>query len=385
MKNAKQQFILLYQTGKFTKRELCRHFGISRPTGDAILKRYETEGWGALEPRSRRHRSHPAKTPEHIEQAIVELRRKHIHWGARKIRVLLQRDKNLDPSLIPSETTVNTIMKKHGLTKTRKMRRRHLKDRFPVFDPDHPNEIWSADFKGKFRMGNRHYCQPLTIADSTSRFLFAIQALERASIEASKPIFDTVFHEWGVPEYIHTDNGAPFGNALALRRMTRLAVWFMDLGITPVYSDPAHPEQNGRHERMHRDLKAAATRPPGKDLSAQQSMFNQFRTEYNEVRPHEALAMATPASVHVHSPRTYTRRIVEWEYDRAYHTRYVTGNGSIRWKSNVQVMVSTALGGRYIGMEELDDGVWGVWYRHVLLGYYSERTKRMYEVEDFNV
>jgi transposase InsO family protein len=314
MENPKQQFILLYQTGKFTKTELCHQFNISRPTGDAILKRYATEGWEALEAKNRRHKTHPAKTPDQIEEAIIELRKKHIHWGARKIRVLMQRDLKLDPSLIPSETTVNTIMKNHGLTKIRGLRRRHLKDRFPVFDPRIPNEIWSADFKGKFKMGNRQYCQPLTIADSKSRFLIAIEALERASIEASKPIFDKAFREWGLPEYIHTDNGAPFGNAISLRRMTCLSVWFMDLGITPVYSDPAHPEQNGRHERMHRDLKAAATRPPGKDLKAQQGKFNQFRKEYNQVRPHEALDMETPATAHVQSPRTYLGRIQEWQY-----------------------------------------------------------------------
>jgi transposase InsO family protein len=385
MENAKQQFILLYQTGKFTKTELCRHFNISRPTGDAILKRYTTEGWDALEPKNRCHKSHPATTPQHIEETIIELRKKYIHWGARKIRVLMHRDLKLDPSLIPSETTVNSIMKKHGLTKIRRLRRRHLKDQFPIFDPTSPNEIWSADFKGKFKMGNRQYCQPLTIADSKTRFLVAIQALERATIEASKPIFDKAFHEWGLPEYIHTDNGSPFGNALSLRRMTHLSVWFMDLGITPVYSDPAHPEQNGRHERMHRDLKAAATRPPGKDLSAQQRKFNQFRTEYNQVRPHEALNMETPSAIHIHSPRTYLRRVEEWQYDSAYQTRYVTVNGSIRWKSDTQVMISTALGGKYIGMEELENGVWGVWYRHILLGYYSERTRRMYEVEEFNL
>jgi len=183
---------------------------------------------------------------------------------------------------------------------------------------------------------------------------------------------------------MHTDNGAPFGNSMSLRRMTQLSVWLMDLGITPVYSDPGCPQQNGRHERMHRDLKAEATRPPAMTLVAQQKRFDAFRKEYNTVRPHESLGMKTPCEVHKKSDRVYTRRIREWDYDNVLQTKLVTVNGAVRWNSEYFVMVSTALSGRYIGFKDEGNGVWGIWYRHVLLGYFSERTKMVYEADTFN-
>jgi len=384
METQKQKFILLYESGKFTKVELCREFGISRPTGDAIIKRYEEEGWEALTERSRRPYLHPNQTKKEVEEAILAERNRHPRWGARKIRELLFRNERVSDEQIPSETTVNNIMKKHGMVVTRKKGRRKLENRFPVFDPQEPNEIWSADFKGKFRMGNGSYCHPLTIADSKSRYLLAIKGLERPTTENSKPLFEKVFREHGLPEMLHTDNGAPFGNALALRRMTMLSVWFMEIGVLPVYSDPGHPEQNGRHERMHRELKAVATRPPGKTLRGQQKLFDSFLWEYNEVRPHEALGMRTPSEVHIRSKREYPGIIRDWDYEKDLRVKMVTANGAIRWGSSRFVMISTALSGKYIGLEEMETGLWGVYYRDVPLGIFSEKTMRVYEVEDFN-
>lgn len=384
MKSEKQKFVLLYQTGQFTKSDLCAQFGISRPTGDAILKRYEEEGWDALKERSRRHGNHPLTTPKEVEDAIVRERKKHTHWGARKIIVLLRKDPTIHDRLIPSETTVNNIMKKHGLTMIRRKAPRHIEDQHPVYDPKEPNEIWSADFKGKFRLGNREYCHPLTIADSYTRYLIAITGVETPNTESSKPIFDKAFCEYGLPEFMHTDNGAPFGNSMSLRRMTQLSVWLMDLGITPVYSDPGCPQQNGRHERMHRDLKAEATGPPATTLAAQQKRFDIFRKEYNMMRPHEALGMKTPADVYKRSARVYTRNVREWDYDKALQTKLVTVNGAVRWNSERFVMITTALAGRYVGFKDEGNGVWSIWYRHVLLGYFSERTNTVYEADTFS-
>jgi transposase len=188
MQIQKKKFITLLETGRFTKTSLCQEFGISRPTGDAIIKRYQEEGWDALEELPRRHKSHPLMTPQAIEDAIIAERKKHIHWGARKIRVLLLR--RHESTEIPSETTVNNIMKKHGLTVPRNPPRRKILNSEPRFDPQLPNQIWSADFKGKFRIGNGQYCNPLTIADSCSRYLFEIKGLERPDTESSKPIFE---------------------------------------------------------------------------------------------------------------------------------------------------------------------------------------------------
>jgi len=207
---------------------------------------------------------------------------------------------------------------------------------------------------------------------------------DRPNTESSKPIFEKVFREYGLPYQLHTDNGPPFGNAASLRRMTMLSVWIMELGITPVYSDPACPQQNGRHERMHRDLKAEATRPPGKNMLAQQRKFNHFREEYNTIRPHEALGMKTPAEVHTWSNREFPRRIRDWDYEKDIMPKMVTVNGAIRWKNKGFAMISTALGGKYVGLSAVDDGLWLVYYRHVALGYFCERTMKVYELNDFD-
>lgn len=383
MEDQKRQFVLLWKTNKYTLSGLCRDFGISRPTGYKILQRYEEEGWDALVEMSRRHNSHPNTTPQEMVDAILAIRTKYPRWGAKKVVAILERD--WESESIPCSSTVNAIMRKHGMTIPRRRSIKKIKNQYPVFDPVNPNEIWSADFKGKFRMGNKIYCHPLTIADSRSRYLFAIKGMENPTTEGAKPVFERVFRENGLPLYLHTDNGAPFGSALSLRRMTRLSVWIMEIGITPVYSDPGHPEQNGRHERMHRDLKAAATRPPAGCLVSQQKVFEKFIKEYNNERPHEALNMKTPREIHVRSSREFPRIIRDWDYAKEITPRYVSGNGAIRWGSNDWIMISTALSGKYVGMEEVGTGLWKLYYRHVELGYYEERSNTVYEIEDFDL
>jgi len=383
MENLKQKFILLHQVGSLSMTELCRQFGISRPTGYSILKRYENEGWDALEERSRRHRAHPNQTSATAEEALLAERGRHPRWGARKLLVLLERA--MPGAELPCESTVNNILKKHGKVIPRRKSRRRIINKYPHFDPQEPNVVWSADFKGKFRMGNWDYCNPLTVADSMSRYLFAIHGLEYCRAEDCKPIFEKAFREFGMPEQMHTDNGPPFGSWNSLRRMSSLAVWFMDLGVTPVYSDPGQPQQNGRHERMHRDLKAEATRPPGTGWRSQQRKFDLFRKEYNEVRPHEALMMKTPSEVHKKSQREYPRRVQDWVYPSEMKMKLVTVNGALRWKSEGLIMVSTALAGRYVGLEPVEDGIWIVYYRDVALGVLSERTQRVYELEDYRL
>ena len=383
MENLKQKFILLFQTGQFTMVDLCRQFDISRPTGYAILKRYELEGWDALEERSRSRLHHPNKTPPEVEEALLKEREGHKRWGARKLLVLVARKK---PELaLPCESTVNNILKRNGKVTPRKKNRRQVVGKFTNLDPQEPNEVWSADFKGKFRMGNYQYCNPLTIADSCSRYLLAIHGLDTCRAEDCKPIFEKVFRENGLPGMIHTDNGPPFGSPVALRRMTTLAVWFMDLGINPVYSDPGHPQQNGRHERMHKDLKAEATRPPGSGWRSQQRKFDVFRKEYNEVRPHDSLMMKTPNEVHKKSPREYPGRVQDWVYPTSMKMKMITVNGGMRWHHDEFTMVSTALGGKYVGLEEVENGVWIVYYRSVALGVFSERMNRVYELEDYRL
>ncbi len=193
---------------------------------------------------------------------------------------------------IPSVVTIHNILKRNGLVCPQK-RLRRVKPVYPIFDPKECNEVWSADYKGKFLMGNKIYCHPLTIADSKSRFLFTAKGHYHETLKLAKAEFTKVFRKFGIPKQLHTDNGSPFGSVRAIQRFTQLSYWFIELGIMPVFSDPAHPEQNGRHERMHRDLKAACAKPSAYDLKAQQRRLNHFVKEYNNIRPHEALAMET--------------------------------------------------------------------------------------------
>lgn len=382
MESQKQQFILLWKTGKFNLSELCREFKISRPTGYKLLERYEAEGMEALLERSRRHFHHPNSTSPEIVGLILKLKNKYPRFGAKPI---LEKLKNESPSIqFPSESTVNAILKRHGLVKPKRNPIRRIEDRFPIFDPVNPNDIWSADFKGKFRMKNGIYCNPLTIADSRSRFIFAVKGLEDATTEACKPVFEGVFRRWGLPTQLHTDNGPPFGSATSLHRLTRFSVWLIEIGITPVYSDPGHPEQNGRHERMHRELKAETTNPPAGCLVSQQKSFDKFIKMYNEDRPHRALDMKTPSDIHKRSNREYPMIIRDWDYPSGITPKMVNVNGAIRWFQGKQVMISTALASKYVGFQEIAGGLWKLYYRHVELGYFEEKSGKVYDIDHFD-
>jgi transposase InsO family protein len=373
----KIEFICEWRTGNYTITELCRSFEISRPTAYKIIARFENEGYEGLKELSRKPRgNHPNSTNENVVNRILSLKEKHKLWGAKKIHKLLYN--HFSDEEIPSVLTVHNILKKHGLVKPQK-RLRRVKPIHPIFDPKECNEVWSADYKGKFLMGNKIYCHPLTIADSKSRFVFTAKGHYRENFDSAKAEFKRVFRKYGIPKQIHTDNGSPFGSVKAIQRFTRLSYWFIELGIMPVYSDPSHPEQNGRHERMHRDLKAACAKPSAYDLKAQQRRLNRFVKEYNHVRPHEALEMNTPASVHDFKTRPYPERIPKFDYDSEMRVLKVTKNGSVRWGAYNWVYVSASLQGKYIGALEIGNGIWRVFYRNVFLGYFNENELRTKE------
>ncbi|VAV84973.1 Transposase, partial [hydrothermal vent metagenome] len=326
----KVEFICEWLTGNYTITELCSVFEISRPTAYKLIDRYENFGIEGLREKKSTPKYHPNKTNQEVEKSILRLKEKHSLWGAKKIRKLLfnvciEKD-------IPSVVTVHNILFRNGLVKPQK-RLKRVKPVYPIFDPKVCNEVWSADYKGKFLMGNKIYCHPLTIADSKSRFLFTAKGHYNETFKAAKAEFTKVFRKFGIPKQIHTDNGSPFGSVRAIGRFTRLSYWFIELGIMPVFSDPAHPEQNGRHERMHRDLKAACAKPSAYDLKAQQRRLNHFVKEYNQIRPHEALDMETPGYVHSFSTRPFPERIPRFDYGSNLKVVKVTQNGSIRWKS----------------------------------------------------
>ena len=365
----KVEFICEWRTQKYSITELCKVFNISRPTAYKLISRFEKDGIEGLKEHSKAPQKHPNSTKDEVVKNILKLKNKHKLWGAKKIRRLLfnvcsEKD-------IPSVVTVHNILLKNGLVIPQK-RCKRVKPVFPIFDPKECNEVWSADYKGKFLMGNKIYCHPLTIADSKSRFVFSAKGHYNETLKNAKAEFTKVFRTYGIPKQMHTDNGSPFGSVRAIQRFTQLSYWFIELGIMPVFSDPAHPEQNGRHERMHRDLKAACAKPSAHDLKAQQRRLNHFVKEYNHVRPHEALDMETPASVHQFSARPFPERIRDYQYNPNFKIMKVAQNGAIRCKSYHWVYLTVALKGKYVGVEELGNGIWRIYYYGVFLGYFDD-------------
>jgi transposase InsO family protein len=371
----KASFILEWESGEHTFTALCRSFGISRTLGYRYILRYLLRGVAGLREQSRAPRRVWNRTAPEIERAIVQMRRKWTRIGPLKIYQLLT-ERYRGRRKLPSVSTIALVLKRYGLVKKRR-RVRRIRAVHPIFEAKGPNEIWSVDFKGKFRMGDGRYCYPLTVMDAYSRNVLAVVGMLKPTFEATKAVFEALFKRYGLPKQIHSDNGEPFASGVSLSRLTRLAVWFMDLGIQPVYSDPAHPEQNGSHERMHEELKAEATKPAAYNLAQQQRKFDAFRRFYNEQRPHQALGQRRPKEFYRRSPRRFPSTMKRWTYPQGMCTKYVCRNGAIRWGAGKWVVVSTTLIEKYVGLEEIVKGKWRVYYRDTLLGYLDERELRI--------
>jgi transposase InsO family protein len=366
------RFIADYQRQYATFGELCARYDVSRKTGYKWLDRYELIGPRGLEDLSRRPHSSPSATPLPVVEQLLALRRSHPSWGAKKLLRVLQRR---GVSELPGRSACCDILKRHGLVVSARRRKYPGHPGRPSNTASAPNDLWTADFKGQFKTLDGRYCYPLTIVDGFSRFLLACQALRSTALELARPVFFRLFQEYGLPRLIRTDNGVPFATT-ALGRLSKLSVWWIRLGIIPELIEPAHPEQNGSHERMHRTLKRETTRPAKGSLAAQQVSFNRFRTEYNEQRPHEALGQDTPSSRYSYSPRVLPKTLPQIEYPPHYEVRYVSANGGIRWKC-AWVCVTHTLAGEYVGLNEVGDGLWDTYFGPVLLGRMDERKLRI--------
>ncbi len=370
------QFIADFLRDTLNVTELCDLYGVSRKTGYKWIERYLRSGPAGLDERSRKPRVSPNATPEEIVQAFLEVRGRHPSWGAKKLLTIVH--KRHPRWELPGRSTVCDILLRHGMVPKKKSRRRIGHPGKPTSQLLAPNDCWSADFKGHFRMGNGQYCYPLTVTDNVSRYLLGCQALDSIAVARSKPVFTRLFKEFGLPHRIRTDNGVPFAtNTLA--RLSSLSAWWVRLGVMPELIEPGKPQQNGRHERMHRTLKAEATRPAAGSLSAQQKKFNRFREEFNEERPHEALDQQTPASVHRFSSREMPNKLPALEYPDRFEIRYVSANGGIRWNAG-WINVSIVCAGEYVGLEEIDDGVWNVYFGPLKLGRLLERHMRIEDI-----
>ena len=368
-KQERETFIADFQTADFAVVDLARRYGISRKTAYKWMERFEAAGWAGLEDRSRAPQRHPNALGAEMEALVLELKVRWPKWGAPKLLVKLR--ERVSAQACPSESSVSRILQRHGLVRPQGRRRARAQGT-PLQDYAAANAIWCADFKGWFRTKDGTICTPLTITDGFSRYLLRCQGLsEGTGSLVVKPIFETVMREYGMPEAIRTDNGTPFA-CVGLGGLTELSIWWLRLGIRMERNRPGCPQDNGRHERMHRTLKAETACPPQANMVAQQRAFDAFRREYNEERPHEALDGQTPSQIYVPSARDYPERLLDLEYAPTWETRQVRSSGQIKWKGN-GVYVTRALAGERIGLEPVEDGIWMVHFAKHPLGLFDER------------
>jgi transposase InsO family protein len=368
----RQRFLEDFKLSYYTVTELANRFGVSRKTAYKWIRRYEEHGRQGFHELSRRPHHSPRQTNPAIVEQLVALREKHPYWGARKLLALMRRK---DPTRrLPAESTVSRILAKEGLVKPRR-RHRRAHPGCPRTIPQAPNDVWAAD---EFRLKNGKYCFPLTVSDLSSRYLLGCDAHPAISLEKTVAHFKALFATYGLPQRIRTDNGVPFASN-ALARLSQLSVWFIKLGIYPELIEPGKPHQNGVHERMHRTLKQEATIPPASSLRAQQRKLDRFRVEFNRERPHEALAMKRPAEVYRPSRRTPPKRIDPYDYPGYYLVRKVSRGGTIRVLRK-QFFVSNTLQEDYVGLEEVDDGVYDLYFCFYQIGRYDWRRNKIHDV-----
>jgi transposase InsO family protein len=358
--------------------EVCREFGISRKTGYQIFSRDKDQGLEALCDRSRRPVRYANQLPQQVEQLIVDLKRGKPHWGARKIRELLVRRLAGDVR-IPAKSTVHAVLDRYDLVK-RARQRRGRAEGTPVSHAAQSNDLWCTDFKGEFTPGNGRYCYPLTVSDQASRYLLACEALESTKEAPVIEAFVRLFGERGLPAAIRSDNGLPFASPNGLYNLSRLSVWWLRLGIQIERIKPGHPQQNGRHERMHLTLKKEATRPPGMNILQQQAKFDAFVNEFNTERPHEALEMKCPAELYTPSSKAYDG-LPEVAYPFHDKDILVTACGRICMHRK-KVNISTVLAGQRLGIKEVDDGIWLVSFMHYDLGYIDLEQKTLQTIDN---
>jgi transposase InsO family protein len=360
--------------GDYGISELAAEYGISRKTAYKWIERYVREGAQGLHDQSRAPRHHPNAVAEEVEQALLELKSRRPLWGAPKLRHKLQQA--LGEEGCPAESTVSEILRRHGLSRVARRRRRAVPSTQPFAACQGTNAVWCADFKGWFRTGDGQKCTPLTISDAYSRYLLRCQGLSGSTgMTTVHPLFIATFREYGLPQAIRTDNGPPFAST-GLGGLSELSVWWVLLGIGLERIEPGQPQQNGRHERMHRTLKAATT-PARANGRRQQESFDAFRQEYNEERPHEALGQRTPSELYDASPRDYPEKLPKQRgYPDDWQKRKVRPSGQIKWKGR-NLQISQALIGREIGFQPAGDGQWTIYFEGLELGAFDERNHRL--------
>ena len=369
----KIEMINLWLNEEYNITELSTIYSVSRKTIYKWIERYNEQGILGLKESSREPFSHPNATPEEIVKVILDRKKLKMGWGPKKI---LARLRNEYPDIKwPADSTGNDILKRHGLVIPRKYRRHVPAYTEPFLGCNKSNKVWSADYKGQFRTGDGKLCYPLTITDNYSRYILGCKGLAHPTFDQTKPYFERVFRQYGLPEAIRTDNGTPFAGS-GLGGLSMLSVWFIKLGIKPERIEAGCPQQNGRHERMHRTLKQMTANPPKKDMTQQQKAFNCFTEEYNNERPHEALGQKPPASVYSCSMRPYPIKIPSIEYNDNDTIRYVHNNGCIKWNGGL-CFLSKPLVGEYVKLKQIDKYLWEISYSSYPLGMLDGKKNKI--------
>ena len=354
--------------------DLCRHYGISRKTGEKFKKRFKECGIAGLEDQSRAPRVIPHKTPPEVVDLLVAERMRHPTWGPRKIREILQRRLRRP---FPASSTIGDILAVHGLIAPRRPRKRHtpMPTGLGLSEALGPNDVWCIDYKGQFRLGDGSYCYPLTLTDQFSRYIVGCEGMAAISDEEARDVCEEVFRAHGLPKVMRSDNGVPFAST-GLAGLTKLSAYWLRLGIVLERIRPAHPEENGRHERMHRTLKQETTRPARGNLLQQQEAFDDFVDVFNRERPHEALEMKRPSEVYMPSPTPHPTRLPELAYPTHDDVLLVSGKGLIHMPGRRQVYLAQALSGELVGIREETADRWLVTFAQLDLGYVEPGSNR---------
>lgn len=357
---------------------LCREFNIARKTGYQIWQRYKRFGQEAFIEQKRTPYRYANKLPVQLEILILDLKKEFPDWGAPKIREKIVRR---HPEVkAPAISTIHAVLDRHGLVQSSLRRRRYQAEGTLLSSTEQPNDLWCADYKGEFMLGDKRYCYPLTITDYASRYLLCCEALSTTREDFAFETFTRIFKERGLPKAIRTDNGIPFASGNSLYGLTRLSVWWLRLGITLERIKPGHPEQNGRHERMHLTLKKSTTRPPGNNFLEQQEKFDFFIDQFNQERPHQGIGMKYPSELYRPSERPYLG-LQPLHYPFHDQTIQVTECGRI-CRKNLKINLSRAFAGQEVGIKEVEDGIWVVSFLNYDLGYFDEAGKRVEPVAD---
>ena len=337
---------------------LSRTYGISRKTGHKWVQRFMEGGLEGLADRTHARRDRAGRVPAEMERRLAAARRAHPTWGPKKLRAWLAA---AEPGTEwPAESTIGEVLRRAGLTQPRKRPQRPAPTGVPPVGADAPNALWTIDYKGQFRTADGRWLYPLTVMDAHSRYLLACAGHRQVSGAATRATLQKVFQEHGLPERLRSDNGSPFASTGA-GRLSKLAAWWLKLGIELERIQPGKPQQNGRHERMHRVLKAETARPPAANRRQQQVRFDRFRDEYNQVRPHEALAQRPPAALFARSAREYPERVPDPEYPLYWERRRVRRDGSLKFQGR-QPHLSEALAGEAVGLVEVEEELWQIWF-----------------------